>query len=296
MHFSRSIRHGAAVGIGVGLCVTLGLPALAGEIRDTGDAGSFFIDTNDNMAIYNSFFEVQFASYDGDGGTDESEKSVASVTYRASLPGTGVPAGEVFVGLDLQLTTWNGRDEFDGQTLADIYFAEISDNGVDFTPLDLTFNGLFPDSASGFTANTASASGFEAEYVKITIQARTESAGSGFNDAWASHIEEIYLLTALPGTTGGLAGDFNGNNAVEQADLDLVLGNWGSASKPASFVGNTAGLSDAVDQDELDAVLGNWGSATASPILGPVSVPEPAALGLSLAGLALMARRVRGTA
>jgi hypothetical protein len=57
-----------------------------------------------------------------------------------------------------------------------------------------------------------------------------------------------------------LPGDYNGSGLVEQADLDLVLGNWGAtaASVPATWVNDPP--SGFVDQDELDAVLSNWGA------------------------------------
>ncbi len=89
-------------------------------------------------------------------------------------------------------------------------------------------------------------------------------------------------IFSLPGevvllSVPGLAGDFNGNGTVEQADLDLVLGNWGAATTPPTFVANTAGLSNGVDQDELDAVLGNWGDET-GPSFAGFAVPEPGLL------------------
>jgi hypothetical protein len=69
----------------------------------------------------------------------------------------------------------------------------------------------------------------------------------------------------------GLAGDYNGNGLVEQADLDLVLLNWGQAA--ASVPGDW--VSGSVDQDELDGVLLNWG-ATNGGQAGLATIPEPA--------------------
>ncbi|MEM7577978.1 MAG: PEP-CTERM sorting domain-containing protein [Planctomycetota bacterium] len=271
------------------LTFAVGPLAHAGEIRDFGEAGTFFAESADNMAIYNSFFEVQFAPYDGNGETDESEKSTASIIYNSFKPGTGVPAGELFTNLELQLTTWDGRSEFDEQTPADIYSASISDNGVDFSPLDLTFLGEFPNSTDGFTANTATAEGFESQYVKIDILARTEDAGSGFNDPWSAHIEEILLITALPGVSGGVVGDYDDSGTVEQGDLNLVLNNWGS-DRP--FDPNGDPFADlAVNQEELNRVLNNWGSSS-TPSFSGSAVPEPASL-LGLAALGCFALRRR---
>ena len=72
-----------------------------------------------------------------------------------------------------------------------------------------------------------------------------------------------------------LTGDYNGNGQVEQADLDLVLLNWGAdaAVAPQGWVSDLP--SGIVDQDELDRVLLNWGAELGGG-LGAVSVPEPA--------------------
>jgi hypothetical protein len=92
----------------------------------------------------------------------------------------------------------------------------------------------------------------------------------------------------------GLPGDYNDNGVVEQADLDLVLLNWGAdaAAVPEGWV---ADLPEGfIDQDELDGVLLNWGNASTSE-LAIASVPEPAsdvvALAGVLAGLYALVRR-----
>ncbi|TWT42892.1 PEP-CTERM sorting domain-containing protein [Botrimarina hoheduenensis] len=79
-------------------------------------------------------------------------------------------------------------------------------------------------------------------------------------------------------------GDFNGDGKVDNGDLNLLLGNWGSPSVPAAWVN---GFVTPVDNGELNALLGNWGFGVG------VAVPEPSALMLSLLGLATCARRRR---
>ncbi len=86
-----------------------------------------------------------------------------------------------------------------------------------------------------------------------------------------------------------LAGDYNGNGTVEQADLDLVLNNWGTSGTPNGWVGG--GPTGVVDQQELDAVLNHWGGVTAPNLAGLSHVPEPAALGLGLAAMLAAHRR-----
>jgi uncharacterized delta-60 repeat protein len=70
-----------------------------------------------------------------------------------------------------------------------------------------------------------------------------------------------------------LDGDYNASGRVEQADLDLVLLNWGrdAVPEPAGWLsGLPAGR---IDQDELDAVLLNWGASAAAS-----AAPAPAAV------------------
>jgi hypothetical protein len=83
----------------------------------------------------------------------------------------------------------------------------------------------------------------------------------------------------------GIPGDYSGNGLIEQADLDLVLGNWGAAANdvPGSWINDPP--EGFVDQAELDKVLGNWGAQ--APGLGTAAgVPEPATLFLLAIGLA----------
>ena len=92
-----------------------------------------------------------------------------------------------------------------------------------------------------------------------------------------------------------LLGDYNADGFVSQADLDLVLLNWGDATLPDGFdpsaIPNAQVFDNLISQNELDGVLLNWGDGT-PPTPGSVNaIPEPTALTLlSLAGLALRRR------
>jgi hypothetical protein len=71
-------------------------------------------------------------------------------------------------------------------------------------------------------------------------------------------------------------GDYNGNGHVEQADLDLVLLNWGTELTDPAGAGWHNDLPDGiVDQAELDSVLLDWGRTATG--VGMASVPEPVA-------------------
>jgi hypothetical protein len=87
-----------------------------------------------------------------------------------------------------------------------------------------------------------------------------------------------------------LLGDYNDNGVVEQADLDLVLLNWGNATvpPPAGWVSDLP--EGQVDQDELDGVLLHWGNAAEQ--VSAASIPEPAAAALTLICACLMLGRI----
>lgn len=102
---------------------------------------------------------------------------------------------------------------------------------------------------------------------------------------------DTYLDLVLPGTTkfvDSLPGDYNGNGIVEQADLDLVLLNWGQSAVPTP----QGWISDLplgrVDQQELDGVLLNWGAPggrtapSAAMLQTAARVPEPHAWWLAV--------------
>jgi hypothetical protein len=85
--------------------------------------------------------------------------------------------------------------------------------------------------------------------------------------------------------TGGLLGDFSFNGIVENADLTLLLNNWGKPSSPVppGRIGLPQPTAPAIDNDELTALLTHWGQHT--PGAGS-AVPEPTSMALALVGLA----------
>jgi autotransporter-associated beta strand protein len=91
-------------------------------------------------------------------------------------------------------------------------------------------------------------------------------------------------------TPGGLPGDYNGNGLVEQADLDLVLGHWGSsaATPPDGWVNDLP--SGVIDQQELDRVLTGWGRSLAGLSAPAAAVPEPASCLLAVIAFAAALR------
>jgi hypothetical protein len=71
-----------------------------------------------------------------------------------------------------------------------------------------------------------------------------------------------------------LPGDFSGNGLVEQADLDLVLGNWGRSAMlpPDGWINDLP--TGTIDQNELDKVLTNWGATLIAAVqIAPSQLP-----------------------
>jgi hypothetical protein len=87
-------------------------------------------------------------------------------------------------------------------------------------------------------------------------------------------------------------GDYNDDSIVSQADLDLVLLNWGADGSvpPDDWISDLP--SGQIDQAELDKVLLNWGQSQESA--PAAQIPEATTLQLAavIAG-AVVARAVR---
>ncbi|TWT46603.1 FG-GAP repeat protein [Botrimarina hoheduenensis] len=85
--------------------------------------------------------------------------------------------------------------------------------------------------------------------------------GDNQNGAFAG---ATYLFSTAP-TIGG---DFNGDRKVDNGDLNLLLGSWGSSTVPAAWIN---GFVAPVDNGELNLLLGDWGFGVST------AVPEPTA-------------------
>lgn len=91
-------------------------------------------------------------------------------------------------------------------------------------------------------------------------------------------------------------GDYNADGFVNQADLDLVLLNWGNIILPAGWINTDQFDGVQVSQNELDGVLLNWGNGTPGmtpPTTANVNtIPGPASAALlALSGLLACRRR-----
>jgi len=83
-------------------------------------------------------------------------------------------------------------------------------------------------------------------------------------------------------------GDFNADGFVGQADLDILLANWGRDVAHSSLIEGDASGNGVVDTADLDVLRDNWGDGA----FPDVNIPEPGSLAImTLGGLALMRRR-----
>jgi hypothetical protein len=169
---------------------------------------------------------------------------------------------------------------------------------ADFNPIDVggtayIGNGHMTVALDGF--NPSGGQSFEllqagtisGEFLTVDTSMAPLAAGLSWNVVYSPTAVTLEVM----GMSSVLAGDYNGNGTVEQADLDLVLLNWGDdgTTPPQGWVND---LPDGtIDQAELDGVLLNWGSMAG--LGGASSVPEPTTLLLLAVLVAVVAARRR---
>ena len=275
--------------------------------------GQIGIDTVQNEAVGGG--QVSLSNYDAVFWISGEESTVDS-TYTASeqsAVNTYLAEGGHFfasgaeIGWDLDLFN-NGRSFYNNQLRADYVaddagtydaagvpgsiFAGLS---VDFDSRDSVYNAEFPDVIAP-TAGAASA----LTYVggsggTAAIQYDGSGAGLGNVVTFGFPFETIdqaaqrqaVMAATLNffGLTNVAApdfipGDYNGDQLVSQADLDLVLLNWGGSDLPVGWVATDQFTDGVISQNELDGVLLNWGNtppASVAAALAPTDEIAPAA-------------------
>ena len=89
------------------------------------------------------------------------------------------------------------------------------------------------------------------------------------------------LQVAALATTTYIQGDYSGDGYVNNADLNLVLNNWGVTSSTLPTGWNGALPSGSyIDKDEISAISGNWGNGTAP--VDPLPLRTGGAIQLSI--------------
>jgi uncharacterized protein YjbI with pentapeptide repeats len=164
-----------------------------------------------------------------------------------------------------------------GGTLRMVFEADAWDSTISFAPgipvalggtLELTFAG---------DVDVASQVGRTFDLFDWTGVSPTGAFVVSSPNPW-----DLSSLYTTGEVTLTLTGDYNDDGAVEQADLDMVLLNWGQELINPSAAGWPNDLpSGTVDQQELDRVLLGWGGT--GPMVAAASiagVPEPSSWAL----------------
>lgn len=155
--------------------------------------------------------------------------------------------------------------------------------------LALDFDGSYDTITDMGTAST----------VPLSLGAAPGASLTGEITAFGVYVEgaagtrrfDTFEINATPlAAACSIAGDFNCNGSVENADLTLLLNNWAAAvpPTPAGWDG-PAPTAPAIDNDELTSMLNTWGQTQGTGS----SVPEPSAMVLFVLGLAGVATKRR---
>lgn len=194
------------------------------------------------------------------------------------VTGSGSIAAEItlvdFGNVSLTNVTVNSAI-FDTANPGDSPFIAGSPEGGD--SLGLTFE---PELGRVFASFGSSVVAGPGTYNFLTFQYSTSSAlPIGFSGFTADgFVAQAGVLTDMPAVTSGVIieapyGDFDGNGAIGNGDLTLLLANWGKTVPPvpAGWIG-IGPTAPNIGNDELMALLGGWGQGTPRS----VAMPEPA--------------------
>ncbi len=275
------------------------------------ESGGVYTVTANNLANGTAY---DFAVYN-DAGTPPIEAGDPRVTpYDLTLYGDA--SGSATISVDTNQTNLQGNPvvwvDFDSAPLQVVGdFMDEAGGAADWDPTDDLFNmsaqgdGYYTYDA---TISTPGIYQFKASFGEgwgdqVGTDGFSDNATSfGFETTETDEAVTLFVdlanqVLGVLSEVAELIGDYNGSGQVEQADLDLVLQNWGRDTDangvPTLWVHDLPeGL---IDQAELDGVLLNWG-ATATPNLSGANVPEPAALTVIVPGMMWAARRRRGDA
>lgn len=233
----------------------------------------------------------------GDGLLNLDDENLPGATDRGELPFFTARPGET---VTLNGNVLDGTEEYALQIKRFETEAVLSDSNntlADFATPDPAYNGHGPPPSTYYATDVTPWIGSTTPFLfNLTLDPGTPLDVYDLEFAIAGHDHDtdqlfyndqhFYLQVV------SVMGDYNGNLTVEQADLDLVLLNWGNTLDDPRALGWTNDLPiGTIDQEELDKVLLNWGSTIAA--VGTASVPEPGTAALGLLMLVLVAWRWR---
>jgi hypothetical protein len=212
---------------------------------------SFDYDNDGDLDIFIANHGAQPILYRNDGGNDNDWLKVKLTGTQSNRDGIGA-----FITVDP-----------DAQTIGDELVREIHGGGNFLSQNELSAHfGLGPSAGS--------IDRLRVEWPGGTVQELTTVS--------PNRTLNLVEMIAAP-----LPGDYNGNGLVEQADLDLVLLNWGEdLSEPAAIGWINDVPRGTIDQEELDGVLLAWGNTSLATVgaafAGQSAAPEPSTWALAL--------------
>ncbi|QDT67872.1 hypothetical protein MalM25_07800 [Planctomycetes bacterium MalM25] len=275
-------------------------PAAANRLADTNLLGSSSLApgaTFDLGAPYTPFLPSSIGEVE------------PGLDFTYSVPDVGSFSGDVEFSLQntvvLVVDPVTGDAALENQSAFDL---DLEAYLIKSTSSVLSTEGWSPlqDSTAGWGAATGASNRLaEGNLLGSTFLAKdggSLSLGSPINPSALTDETDLELEFRVPGIgtiAGGvlfqsstvdlLPGDFDGNGAVGDGDLTLLLSNWGNdvPPVPAGWTGAQP-TAPGVGDDELTALLGSWGASAGSSAF---AVPEPTALTLVAFALLVGAKR-----
>jgi hypothetical protein len=253
------------------------------EVISAGPLGATLDLVGPSLSVLNS----GVVSLSGDAGA--AVLDVGVVNNEGIFGGAGVLTGSLLNNGNVYVGALTGPLEIGGHyTQSNIASLEIeiagADAGSQYDVLDVATTAdldgrLIVDFLEGFTPGDT----------EFTIIRRTGGTGefdtsqvSGLpQHGYSIRYENDAVVMEFISGDDVLTGDYNGNLQVEQADLDLVLLNWGNEGRtPIGWINDLP--DNLIDQNELDRVLLNWGDTAAGLAPGASGVPESSACAILL--------------
>jgi hypothetical protein len=194
----------------------------------------------------------------------------SSVNYAIDLGALTNPRQNLLVGLLDTRVEGTGFDSLNFQITRE-NVAVVNETFTDVTEAVEYFNNATLDLGSNAPANVSG----NLDLV-FSLSLTTNDAGAGF------YFDLLFGNSTLG--SGFLPGDFDNSGAVGNADLTLLLDNWGEdvPPTPAGWLG-IAPTAPGVGNDELTALLDGWGDTlSGSGAFSAAAVPEPNAVLLAI--------------
>jgi hypothetical protein len=194
--------------------------------------------------------------------------------YSAGTAGTWYPMGEVTCPATGTATSVFTFDAATAGTYSRVHVCRVTNDAAAILCDKIELIMPVPEYLLTVASGTGSGSYTEGEVVAISA----DPAPSGISFAeWAGDADyladpvaesttvsmpdrALSVTATYASSQPSRAGDLNGDGFVGQADLDIVLGNWGQGP-PSDGRADPSG-DDFVGQADLDIVLSNWGQGT----------------------------------